>query len=94
MYEYRAPSADMLFVLFDVFEVDTLWQTLSGMGDVDQETARAILEEAAKLCNEVIAPLNRVGDEQGSVLTDEGDDIGVRRLFDRDRRRGSLSRAQ
>lgn len=68
MYEYRAPSADMLFVLFDVFEVDTLWQTLSGMGDVDQETARAILEEAAKLCNEVIAPLNRVGDEQGCQL--------------------------
>ncbi len=68
MYEYRAPSADMLFVLFDVFEVDALWQTLSGMGDVDQETARAILDEAARLCNEVIAPLNRIGDEQGCRL--------------------------
>lgn len=68
MYEYRAPTADMLFVLFEVFEVDQLWQTLPDMGDVDRQTAHAILEEAARLCNDVIAPLNRNADEQGCRL--------------------------
>ena len=66
MSEYKAPLRDMRFVLNEVFEVSSLWATLPGLAEViDEETAAAILEEAGKITGEVIAPLNRNGDEQG-----------------------------
>ena len=66
MSEYKAPLRDMRFVLNEVFEVSSLWATLPGLAEViDEETAAAILEEAGKITGEVIAPLNRTGDEQG-----------------------------
>lgn len=71
MAEYKAPLRDMQFLLKDVFEADKLWARLPGVADVvDPETADAILEEAAKIANEVLAPLNREGDEQGSKWED------------------------
>lgn len=71
MAEYKAPLRDMSFVLNEVFEADKLWASLPGLeGVVDPETASAILEEAAKVTSEVIAPLNRESDEQGSKWDD------------------------
>ncbi len=71
MAEYRAPVRDMQFLLKDVFEADKLWARLPGVADVvDPETADAILEEASKIANEVLAPLNREADEQGSKWED------------------------
>lgn len=64
MVDYQAPLADMRF-LAKVFDLPAFWQILQGIGEVDAETAEAILEEAAKLCEQVIAPLNREADEQG-----------------------------
>lgn len=67
MAEYRAPLKDMQFVLKEVFDTQKLWNELPGLaGTVDVETADAIMEEAAKITAEVIAPLNREADEQGS----------------------------
>jgi alkylation response protein AidB-like acyl-CoA dehydrogenase len=67
MAEYKAPLRDMSFVLNEVFEAEKLWASLAGLeGAVDVDTAAAILEEAAKITSEVIAPLNRESDEQGS----------------------------
>ena len=66
MADYRAPLEDIRFVLKHVFNVEEFWQGLEGMGDMDIDTADAILEEAAKICEEVLAPLNREADEQGS----------------------------
>lgn len=68
MIDYRAPLDDMRFVLFDVLQAEAAWQLLTGLEDVDRATAEAVLEEAAKLCEQVIAPLNRGGDEQGCSL--------------------------
>ena len=66
MSDYKAPLRDMRFVLNEVFQVSRLWAGLPGLAEViDEETAAAILEEAGKLSAEVIAPLNRAGDEQG-----------------------------
>ncbi|MBV6753946.1 acyl-CoA dehydrogenase C-terminal domain-containing protein [Pseudomonas chlororaphis] len=66
MSDYRAPLRDMRFVLNEVFEAPTLWARLPGLAEViDEATAVAILEEAGKLSAEVIAPLDRSGDEQG-----------------------------
>ena len=66
MADYKAPLRDMRFVLNEVFEVAKLWAELPSLAEtVDAETVEAILEEAGKLSAEVIAPLNRAGDEQG-----------------------------
>jgi alkylation response protein AidB-like acyl-CoA dehydrogenase len=46
----------------------------SGFEEVNSELATAILEEANRLATEVIAPLNVVGDQQGTTL----DETGVR----------------
>lgn len=71
MAEYKAPLRDMRFVLNEVFEADKLWNSLAGLeGVVDVETAEAILEECGKIASQVLAPLNREGDEQGSTWKD------------------------
>ena len=64
MAEYKAPLRDMRFVLNEVFEADKLWSSLAGLqGAVDTETAEAILEECGKIASQVLAPINREGDE-------------------------------
>ncbi|WP_286719076.1 acyl-CoA dehydrogenase C-terminal domain-containing protein [Thalassolituus sp. UBA2009] len=71
MAEYKAPLRDMRFVLNEVFEADKLWASLAGLqGAVDTETAEAILEECGKIASQVLAPLNRNGDEVGSTWKD------------------------
>lgn len=71
MAEFKAPLRDMRFVLHEVFEAETFWASLPGAQDVvDVDTAEAILEEAAKLIENEIAPLNRESDEEGSHWED------------------------
>lgn len=66
MAEYQAPLRDMSFVLNEVFQAPTLWNQLPELAEnVDPDTANAVLEEAGKINAEVIAPLNRSGDEEG-----------------------------
>ena len=66
MPEFNAPLRDMRFVLHEVFHGPALWARLPALAaSVDGETADAILEEAAKITGQLIAPLNRSGDEQG-----------------------------
>ncbi len=45
---------------------------LNGYQHADPETVGTILEEAGRFFSEVMAPLNRIGDQQGSVLTEDG----------------------
>ena len=67
MADYQAPLRDMSFVLNEVFQAPELWNQLPALAEtVDAETASAILEEAAKVNADVIAPLNRAADEQGT----------------------------
>lgn len=73
MAEYQAPLRDMRFVLNEVFEARKRWQRWTSLGDqVDPQTVDAILEEAAKLCAQEIAPLNRSGDEEGAKRQSDG----------------------
>ena len=60
MSYYRPPVSDMRFALCDVlgFVHD----------DLDLDTIEAVLDEAAKLATDVLAPLNVIGDEQGAKL--------------------------
>lgn len=67
MAEYNAPLRDMRFLLNEVFEADKLWASLPRLAEtVDPDTADAILEEAGKIAGQVLAPLNREADEEGS----------------------------
>ena len=71
MADYKAPLRDMRFVLEEVFEAEKLWNSLAGLqGTVDMETADAILGECGKIASEVLAPINREGDEVGSTWQD------------------------
>jgi hypothetical protein len=62
---YTAPSKDMLFVMKELAGLDDI-AALPGFEDANADTAQAVLEEAAKLCGEVLAPLNIEGDRNPS----------------------------
>jgi alkylation response protein AidB-like acyl-CoA dehydrogenase len=64
MPTYKAPVDDVLFLLNDVFHIDR-YNNLPGFADASPDLVPAILSEAAKLCEEVMTPLNRVGDIEG-----------------------------
>lgn len=73
MAEYRVPLRDMRFLLNEVFQAQRLWSKWPKVRSVtDAQTLDAILEEAAKLCEQEIAPLNRSGDAEGVVRTADG----------------------
>jgi len=62
MSQYRPPIDDMLFLLRDVFGFHH--------EELDAETVEAVLEEAGKLAADVLAPLNKTGDDKGATLKD------------------------
>ena len=63
---YRAPLEDMQFALFDVLGIDTTFEAI-GRSEVNRELVEAILEEAGRFTETVLAPLNAIGDAQGCV---------------------------
>ncbi len=67
MQTYKAPLRDMRFVLHELHDSAALTH-LKGLEDVSPELMDSILEEAAKLAEEVLLPTNAVGDEIGCVL--------------------------
>jgi alkylation response protein AidB-like acyl-CoA dehydrogenase len=67
MQIYKAPLRDMRFVLHELHD-STRLNTLPGLADVTPELMDSILEEAAKLTEEVLLPVNASGDELGCVL--------------------------
>ena len=66
---YTAPVKDMLFNIEHLAGIDQIAQ-LPGMQDAGLETAQAVLEEAAKFCEGVLAPLNWEGDKNPSTWKD------------------------
>ena len=66
---YRAPVSDMLSTMRHVAGLDRL--IADGLApELEGGVAEAVLDEAAKFAADVIAPLNRVGDLNGSKLKD------------------------
>ncbi len=64
---YRAPAREIQFMLDNVVGFSEVAAT-ERYAEATPETVGAILTEAAKLNDEIVAPLQRVGDEQGAVL--------------------------
>lgn len=68
---YEAPINDMAFTLQSVAGLPKL-EGLPGFESYDPDLIAPILEEAAKLARDVLAPLNQSGDAAGAVLTEDG----------------------
>jgi len=69
MADYVSPIADMMFVLNDVVGLDKLPEH-PDLGKLDAESVASILEPAAQLAGDVLAPLNHSGDRDGTKLKD------------------------
>ena len=66
---YTAPIKDMVFNMEHLAGLDALAQAIPEFADAGVETAQAVLEEMAKLNQDVIAPLNFEGDKNPSSLS-------------------------
>src|SRR5256885_5866322 len=66
---YRAPIQDMLLALNHGAGLQAAMKA-GHYGDFDADITAAVLEEAGKFASDVLAPLNRVGDESGIKLVD------------------------
>ncbi|MDU0113030.1 acyl-CoA dehydrogenase C-terminal domain-containing protein [Psychrosphaera aquimarina] len=69
MPEYKAPLRDYKFVMQELLDCETHYTTL-GYEDASLDMVDAILSEAGKFTEQVIAPLNQIGDQQGCTWTD------------------------
>ena len=87
MDNYAAPVNDLQFIIENVIGYDKISE-LKPFVDFTPELSGAILAEAAKFSDEVLAPLNRLGDQQGCVLengvvrTPEGFPDAYRQMID------------
>ena len=78
MPSYTAPVRDMQFILHELLKIDRYNDVLVGFAEATSDTIAAILEGAAQLSQEVLQPLNKVGDregcrlENGKVITPSG----------------------
>ena len=68
---YRAPVRDVRFVLEDLLDAERLAASVE-LADYSNELARSVLEEAARFAENVLEPLNRSGDLQGALWTENG----------------------
>ncbi|HXW31196.1 MAG TPA: acyl-CoA dehydrogenase C-terminal domain-containing protein [Xanthobacteraceae bacterium] len=71
MTTYKAPVDDVMFLIEDVFHIER-YANLPGFADASPDVIAAILSEAGKFCEQVLTPLNRIGDRDGCRRHDDG----------------------
>ena len=69
MTVYKSPEKEFNFLLNEVFDYASL-AALPGFEDATPEMVESVLPEAAKFFEQVVAPTNQPGDQQGSKLVD------------------------
>ncbi len=70
MWQYEAPLRDMRYVIEDVLGLPAQWAAVPAFAELDADTARQVLAEAARFATEVLAPTNANGDLEGCTLAD------------------------
>ncbi|MBV1705585.1 MAG: acyl-CoA dehydrogenase C-terminal domain-containing protein [Hyphomicrobiales bacterium] len=71
MPTFQAPVDHVRFLLRDVLHIER-YSNLAGFADATPDLIDAVLSEAGKLCEEVLQPLNQVGDREGCVRHADG----------------------
>lgn len=72
MAEYQTSLRDINFVLFELLDAESHYKAIPAYAEVNQELMTAVIEEAAKFADNVLAPLYQVGDREGCTWTPEG----------------------
>ncbi len=68
MVTYAAPLDDIRFVLSELLDYEAAVASLPGYEEATPDLVEAVLEEAAKFCENELLPLNRSGDEEGCTF--------------------------
>ena len=71
MPTYKAPVSDTAFLLNDVFDY-AKYANSPGFSDAPMDVVETVLSEGAKFVEEVVQPLNRIGDIEGCKRHDDG----------------------
>jgi len=70
MTPYKAPLRDMRFQMNEVFDYPAHYASLPDCADATPDIVDAVLESAAKLAEDILAPLNLSGDLEGCQFKD------------------------
>ena len=65
MSHYKAPLRDIRFVMNELLDFPDHYAGVPGGEEASQDVVDAILEEAAKFCENILSPLNEIGDREG-----------------------------
>src|SRR5688572_3587457 len=68
MQKYSAPLRDMSFVFHELLDVESEYRQLQPESELSRELIDRVLEEGARFAEDVLEPLNRIGDEHGCRL--------------------------
>lgn len=73
MPDYKAPLREIKFVMDEVLDMPGHYASIPAYADVaTPDMVDAIINEGAKFCENVLAPLNRVGDTEGCTRHEDG----------------------
>lgn len=72
MTSYITPLREIEFVLHELLDIGHELKELPPYADTDIDTIRQVIEAAARFSEEVLAPLNTVGDTEGCHIVDGG----------------------
>jgi acyl-CoA dehydrogenase len=71
MTEYRAPTSETSFILFDVLDIGR-YARLDGFGDLSPDVVSDILAQVAQFSEKTLHPLNQAGDRHGCTWHPDG----------------------
>ncbi len=72
MPTYTPPIREMQFVLHELLDVSSAYGEMPRHAEINRELVDQVLEQGGRFCAEVLAPLNRTGDEEGCTFAGDG----------------------